>query len=197
MKSKIKCDWCGKTIKRKPSTVKEHNYCSRICLGKANAERFRLKRLKICDYCGSEFEYLGHHKKRNTHFFCSTGCANKYKTKRMTVRCDWCDKKFEKKRSDVNRSNRNFCRPECGQNFKRWTGVCGYSPLVEGVPIHRRIMEETLGRVLTMDEEVHHIDFNHHNNRIENLVVLSKSEHSKIHAAKKERDNYGKFIKSK
>lgn len=115
----------------------------------------------------------------------------------MTVRCDWCDKKFEKKRSDVNRSNRNFCRPECGQNFKRWTGVCGYSPLVEGVPIHRRIMEETLGRVLTMDEEVHHIDFNHHNNRIENLVVLSKSEHSKIHAAKKERDNYGKFIKSK
>lgn len=96
MPLKINCDWCGKTIKRKPSTVKEHNYCSRICLGKANAERFRLKRLKICDYCGSEFEYLGHHKKRNTHFFCSTGCANKYKTKRMTVRCDWCDKKFEK-----------------------------------------------------------------------------------------------------
>lgn len=197
MKLKMECNWCGKEISRKRSMIKERNYCSRTCLGKANAERFRLQRLKICDYCGQEFEYKGRHKKRNIHFFCSSKCANKYKTKRMTVKCDWCDLEFEKKRSDVNRSNHNFCKPECGHSFKRWTGVCGYSPLVGGVPIHRKIMEETLGRKLIDNEEVHHIDFNHHNNHIENLVVLSKSEHSRIHAVSKERDVYGRFIDQK
>ncbi len=195
MKLIIRCDWCGKTFERKPSTVKDQNYCSRACLGKANAERYRLQRLKVCEYCGHVFEYRGHHKKRNIHFFCSPDCANKYKNKCISVRCNWCNKEFDKKQSDVNRSNHNFCSTECGHCHKRWTGLCGSSPIVKGVPIHRKIVEENIGRTLTKDEEVHHIDFNHHNNRFDNLAVLSKSEHAKIHAGSKVRDEYGRFIK--
>lgn len=31
-------------------------------------------------------------------------------------------------------------------------------------------------------KEVHHIDFNHYNNVVSNLVVLTRSEHAKIHS---------------
>lgn len=46
---------------------------------------------------------------------------------------------------------------------------------------HRRIMEEHLGRKLTKDEAVHHINGNRTDNRLENLVLCSISEHTSIH----------------
>ena len=154
-------------------------------------------RTRMCNYCGTEFKYSSKHNNRNKHFFCSKECAWEFKIKKVTVHCDWCDKKFLKKRSDIARTKHNFCSPRCACDFKRWTGLTGKNPKVDGVEVHRKIMEDLLDRPLTSDEEVHHIDFNHHNNKIENLIVLSKSEHSKIHAAGKERDNFGRFIKKK
>lgn len=49
------------------------------------------------------------------------------------------------------------------------------------VDTHRYIMEEYLGRKLSKDEVVHHIDGNKRNNSIENLEVLTRAEHSRIH----------------
>ena len=49
---------------------------------------------------------------------------------------------------------------------------------------HRAIMEEYLGRKLTNKEVVHHINGDPRDNRIENLVVLTYSEHSEIHLRK-------------
>jgi hypothetical protein len=46
---------------------------------------------------------------------------------------------------------------------------------------HRLVMESILGRKLTDDEVVHHIDGNKQNNAPENLVVLTRSEHARIH----------------
>jgi hypothetical protein len=51
---------------------------------------------------------------------------------------------------------------------------------------HRVIMEDHLGRKLRSDEIVHHKDENKTNNLIENLAVMSASEHAKHHA----KDNY-------
>lgn len=48
----------------------------------------------------------------------------------------------------------------------------------------RILMEKKLGRPLTDDEVVHHIDRNPENNDISNLVVLSKSEHCRLHMQK-------------
>ena len=45
-------------------------------------------------------------------------------------------------------------------------------------------MEQLLGRKLARNEHVHHINGIKTDNRPENLVVLTKLEHHKLHAAK-------------
>lgn len=54
---------------------------------------------------------------------------------------------------------------------------------------HRAVMEQHLGRKLSCDEHVHHIDGDRTNNDISNLVILSRGEHSRIH--RKEEYNNG------
>jgi HNH endonuclease len=45
------------------------------------------------------------------------------------------------------------------------------------VAVHRLVVEEHLGRALTSDEVVHHIDHNPLNNDISNLQVMTRAEH--------------------
>jgi hypothetical protein len=46
---------------------------------------------------------------------------------------------------------------------------------------HRLAMENYLGRRLENNEHVHHINGDKVDNRIANLVVLTSSEHAKLH----------------
>jgi hypothetical protein len=63
--------------------------------------------------------------------------------------------------------------------------------------VHIVVMETHIGRRLLKHEVVHHIDGNKQNNLIENLQLMSRSEHCSLHAkenlSKRERNNYGQF----
>ena len=49
------------------------------------------------------------------------------------------------------------------------------------VYVHRKVMEDYLGWKLKPNEVIHHINHNKTDNRIENLQILTRSEHIKIH----------------
>ena len=50
-------------------------------------------------------------------------------------------------------------------------------------PLHRVLMENKLGRSLSKDEHVHHLDHDATNDSLENLAVLTASEHGRLHNA--------------
>ncbi|MCK6462843.1 MAG: HNH endonuclease [Candidatus Pacebacteria bacterium] len=47
--------------------------------------------------------------------------------------------------------------------------------------LHRKVMEDFLGRKLLKNEHIHHINGNKQDNRLENLTVILNGEHQKIH----------------
>lgn len=49
------------------------------------------------------------------------------------------------------------------------------------VLLHRAVMEISIGRILTDEEVVHHIDHNPFNNAIDNLQLITRVEHSRLH----------------
>lgn len=59
---------------------------------------------------------------------------------------------------------------------------------------HRKIIEQLMGRKLTKEEVVHHIDGNRTNNHINNLVLMTRSEHQKLHYKNRKRNERGIFI---
>jgi hypothetical protein len=46
---------------------------------------------------------------------------------------------------------------------------------------HRLVMAEKLGRFLTRDEHVHHIDLDPRNNDPDNLVIVTRAQHVRVH----------------
>lgn len=155
-----------------------------------------------CPGCGRKFEkYASDHRViHGKTIFCSRECYLEYYRKKNTAICPVCGKTYKRKRS----SNK-VCSSECARKYNSMNAKHkvymenGY--LVEhkkgynkkgNVKQHRRIMEEYLGRPLNPDEIVHHINGIKTDNRIENLQVMTWSEHSSMH--RKEEIANGKHL---
>ena len=82
-----------------------------------------------------------------------------------------------------------------GVQHMSWKGGCtehgGYRLLRRKDPLmrhpykeeHRVVVEDAIGRRLSSDELIHHINCDTKDNRLENLAIVTRSEHSLIHHA--------------
>ena len=147
----------------------------------------------ICQYCGKEFfvpQYEINY--RTTIKYCSSECYHASTRKApQTRKCAFCDNEFI---VDSRHKNKKFCGVECACAYKRalkrtpTMGANGYKYVWfsdgSGEKEHRYLMEQHLGRKLTADEVVHHIDGDRTNNNLSNLVVMQRGEHSALHRKK-------------
>jgi hypothetical protein len=68
-----------------------------------------------------------------------------------------------------------------GKGYLNFSGYKCFNINNEDVLEHRLIMEKFLGRKLKSSEIIHHLNQNKYDNRIENLQIMTKSEHCKLH----------------
>ena len=133
-------------------------------------------------------------------------------------KCDTCGKKVKKSKTHFLRSEKHFCSLECrddlfsGNNSPQWRGGITvkdnyilihkskveekYQPMADQrgyIKQHRYVLAKKLGRNLSENEIVHHINKNTKDNAIGNLKLMTRSEHTKYHL--KERGNeYSKGV---
>jgi predicted nucleic acid-binding Zn ribbon protein len=121
-------------------------------------------------------------------------CNGKARTGR-TVACAVCGREFYAAQWEL-RQGKRHCSYECGNVAKRGRELVsgtryvrkdGYAAVKIGVRQyqleHRLIMERHLGRPLTPNEHVHHINGDRLDNRLANLRLLTNSDHGKLHGA--------------
>jgi hypothetical protein len=127
-------------------------------------------------------------------FLCSIKCRSESKRNAREFTCIACGKKYFV--TKVRFQKTKYCSRSCLakihlKQFAKFrfqpTGEPPhiYKQLVtpdgRSMREHRWVMEQAIGRRLTSSEHVHHIDGNPKNNTISNLVILSNSEHQKVH----------------
>ena len=61
------------------------------------------------------------------------------------------------------------------------------------VPEHRLVMEKMVGRYLTPEDHIHHIDGDPQNNWPENLELTTMAGHNRLHIRNKKHDKRGRF----
>ena len=137
--------------------------------------------LCICDYCSKEFIRNKSGVDSVKHHYCSKVCFQK----------------SEKGRS-INNEQREGLKLGFGSGNKNgnWKGGSykqsqGYTYVLSpdhpnadthGYMLeHRLVMEKYIGRYLAPDEVVHHVNGIRNDNRIENLKLYKKGEHTALH----------------
>jgi hypothetical protein len=124
---------------------------------------------------------------------CSKECKNILnsinKSKGKFRKCKKCGNDFWTRPSEDRRGyKKKYCSRFCYHPTKRGSAISvdGYY-VINNIKVHRTIMEDHIGRKLLSTEIVHHINQDRFDNRIENLKIVSRSEHNKIHKFLKRR----------
>lgn len=201
----LKCKVCNKCF-TVPNYRKNAKYCSTSC----QRESLKGRPNTVCPVCGKKFHSKPYHLRRYKYVCCSRECSIRLKRQQMLGSNNHqyglkgpLNSSF--KSGIINKVNNNLL------NKMVYVGEWYVKPNMNGrIPKHRYVVEsnwvefnpncfEVIGdwHYLKDGIEVHHVDFNHNNNDISNLLPLTKSEHVSIHnkARNQKRGPNGKFIK--
>lgn len=144
-----------------------------------------------CLVCNKEFNRPPAHLKRVKKPTCSIECRSKRRSvKKINLICENCGISFQRYPSHYRKERHQFCSMGCchtwwTENASGWiheSQGCRYV-CIGGKDIleHRYIMEQHLDRPLDINEIVHHINGDRLDNRLENLELMTKGEHSTLH----------------
>lgn len=150
-----------------------------------------------CPQCNKEFKETKYQryrfKRKGRDVFCSKNCAHKHLS---LIRRGENNPFYGKKQSPAHIEKFKKAVTKTGASFSN--GYLRLNPKVgvreKPIPYHRFIMEKYIGRKLLSNEVVHHIDKNILNNSIDNLLLLTKSEHTRLHNAEPNRKRRSKKL---
>lgn len=184
------CVICGKTFYLKDKR-KSGLYCSRHCSGIAK----KAEPNTVCANCGKEFHLKPRRKKQNktNKFFCCQKCMGEYRSKYLVGENHpnygkgganhplWGGEETERQSS-------------VGKNIMVYKPEHPFAHKDGRIPKYRLLVEQNYNlydekyfviingnHYLPPNIAVHHKDFNHENNSIENLEPLTTSEHASVH----------------
>ncbi len=113
---------------------------------------------RICPTCGTGFSVAPSRIARGEGTYCSRACSNPARGRGGTANPNWRGGRFV--RSD------GYIMVRVGGDYT-----------LE----HRHVMAQHLGRDLRSDEHVHHINHDRSDNRLENLELIDRAEHTRQH----------------
>ena len=198
----VRCNYCGKKLKRYKSGIKKSNFCNNYCLTSSQRKRIKVK----CCYCKKVKEITPCQKHNSKHYFCCEKHYSLYqkgslRSKRgKVVKCCVCHKKLYRHPCELKAYNNHVCSPICfgiymsktfsGSNSWSWLG--GKSFEIYSISFSNKLRKEVRKRYnytcplckrtekqLGYELSIHHIDYNKQNNSDWNLISLCRSCHAK------------------
>lgn len=134
---------------------------------------------KVCKNCGSSDLVKNRrlckdcNKKRISESYYRLG--KKRREEKLKTKCSLCDNFYPKWRE-----NQVIC-PNCSKQSKNTGFKQNQYKMIGNKCEHRVIAEQTIGRKLSTNEVVHHVDENIHNNELYNLWIMSRHHHGQLH----------------
>lgn len=187
------CKTCGKEFEV-PNYRVNAKYCCKECADKGLHGELNC----ICEICGKHFHLKPSQIKKYKHHTCSKECMNKLKSILYKGEGNHQygligDKNASFKGLEIPKKNNDVIdifvydptHPHTNKNGR----VTKHRLIVEQnyQLFDSKYFETVNGRVvLKKSSQVHHIDFNHDNNNIENLIPVTRKEHTLIHNSYKE-----------
>lgn len=145
---------------------------------------------RICQHCGGTFHVNPFRAANEPAKFCSRACRSASARGKDERQCARCGVTF---RAWPNEGTRHCSRSCAGKNRGARDGRIndrGYiiveAPDGRHIYEHRLVMERHLGRLLRSDEHVHHVNEDRADNRLENLRLLSKADHVRLHSLERQ-----------